>query len=161
MDLIWAKTTQSLSIFSVKPRFYKVGEWNGVTNVQRKFLRSNSRNNANNNSRPSEIKTIKAQIAQLQIEAVVCSVEYIYDKSKGTPQRRIRFKFRFPCRCMCAITNALMIKSNNGREASQTTEVITVFTQAFSGSDAIRAFGHTSSVKHIDVDDQKIRTSLF
>jgi len=87
-------------------------EW--IPKAQRKFLSSNNRNNANNKSRPNEIKTIKAQIAQLQIEAVVCSVEHIYDKSKGTPQRRIIFRFRFQCCYTCAINNALMIKSNNG-----------------------------------------------
>jgi len=38
----------------------------------------------------SLLAVTKAQIAQLQNEAVVCSVEHIYDKNKGTPQQRLR-----------------------------------------------------------------------
>ena len=69
-------SSKDYSKFSVKPRFYKVGEWNGLSKAQRNFLRANSRKkankqNGNKNTRPSELKTMRAQIAQLQREVAV------------------------------------------------------------------------------------------
>jgi hypothetical protein len=63
------------SQYSIPTRFYKAPEWNQLSKGQRNYLRKSSRlkaanNNNNRKTLASQVKALKAQVAQLTSEAV-------------------------------------------------------------------------------------------